>query len=63
MANPIKTLLKPPYFYLQRLRFWAMVARDTAAVDEAGRAALRKSMLAAPLTALRNLDYTSEIRL
>lgn len=55
MANPIKTLLKPPYFYLQRLRFWGMVARDTEAVDDAGRAALRKSMLAAPLTALRNL--------
>lgn len=63
MANPIKTLLKPPYFYLQRLRFWAMVARDTQAVDAPGRAALCRSMLAAPFTALRNLGRWENPRL
>ena len=63
MANPIKTLLKPPYFYFQRLRFWAMVARDTEPVDESARAVLRKSMLAAPVTALRNLGQWENPRL
>lgn len=58
-----KALLKPPYFYLQRLRFWAMVARDTEAVDDPGRRALRRSMRAAPLTALRNLGKWENPRL
>lgn len=59
----IKTLLRSPYFYLQRLRFWQMVARDTEAVDEAGRKVLRKSMFAAPFTALRNLGKWENPRL
>lgn len=63
LASPIKTLLKPPYFYFQRLRFWLMVARDTEPVDEAGRRVLRKSMLAAPLTALANLRKWENPRL
>lgn len=63
MANPIKTLLKPPYFYLQRLRFWGMVARDTKAIDEQGKRALKKSMRAAPITALRNLTKWENPRL
>lgn len=63
LLRPVKAALKPPYFYLQRLRFWAMVARDTQAVDDAGRAALRKSMRAAPLTALRNLGKWENPRL
>lgn len=63
MALPIKKLLRPPYFYFQRLRFWLMVACDTDAIDEAGRKVLRRSMFAAPLTALHNLGKWENPRL
>lgn len=58
-----KAILRRPYFYIQRLRFWGMVARDTEPLDAAGRAVLWKSMLAAPLTALANLGRWENPRL
>ena len=55
--------MRRPYFYLQRMRFWGMVARDTEALDPAGRAVLRRSMLAAPVTSLANLGQWENPRL
>jgi|GEM_PF-3405173 len=47
----VKQALMPAFHYAQRLRFWGMVIRDTRPVDGPSRAILRKSILAAPLTA------------
>jgi FkbM family methyltransferase len=63
MPAIIKTLLRPPYFYLQRLRLWAMIALHTKPIDAAARSALFRSLIAAPFTALRNLGQWENPRL
>lgn len=56
LPEPLTVPLKRGDNYVRRLRFWAAIARDVRGVSAADRAALRRSLLAAPATCARGLD-------